>query len=63
MTDFPRRIRLYGGRLVHAATAAEEIACKAHYVGPGDHRLPLATAVTCRACERRLSANTPKENR
>lgn len=55
MTDqYPRRIRLYGGRLVHAVTQAGDTACRQHAAERPDYELPADAPVTCRPCLRRM---------
>ena len=59
MADYPLRVRLRGGRNVHAVRAiphgdAEFTACGTT-VCHRDERVDAATAVTCRECNRTLA--------
>ena len=64
--DYPRRVRVWGGRVVHAArevtrsSYTHTTACdQAHNQRSGGAVLPDTTAVTCTACQR---ATNTKEN-
>lgn len=58
---YPRRLRLYGGRNVHAARSVNGgpdliTACDYVETGPRKNTRPDGADVTCRACARRLTA-------
>lgn len=54
MTAWTDRVRLHGGRNTHAsrptAGMPDGITACGYPAGPGDHRQPENTPVTCRRC-------------
>lgn len=55
---YPLRLRLYGGRNVHAARAVldspKDVTTACGYIsGPADERKPDDTPITCTTCKRR----------
>lgn len=64
-TGFPLRVRLHGGRNIHAAKVSDggeepyTVTACGYVVGNGNDFRAAATAVSCRACIRRIRRATP----
>ena len=63
MSSYPYRVRLYGGRRVHAAGHragfADRVTTCNHGTGPGDDWRDDTDEVTCRACIKILGETPP----